>query len=64
MTTEKQVTLKLWYNQFNKMNYVQLDDALFSATENLVKSMSERFDLQITQARDIKDIQFKDRIKK
>jgi hypothetical protein len=64
MTTEKQVTLKLWFNQFNKTNFVQIDDALYSATENMVKSMSERFDLQITMARDLKDIQFTDRIKK
>ena len=64
MTTEKQVTLKLWYNLSNRVFYVQLNDKLFAVTDKVVTAIQEEEKIDIVHAKDIKDIQFQDRIKK
>ena len=64
MVTEKQVTLKLWFNVSNKMFYVQVNDMLFMVKDKTVTAIQEREQIEIVHARDVKDIQFQDRIKK
>jgi hypothetical protein len=64
MTTEKQVTLKLWFNVSNKMFYVQINEMLFMVRDTIVTSIQEKEGIDIVHARDVKDIQFQDRIKK
>ena len=61
---EKQLTVKLWFNQSNSMFYVQINEMLFIVRDTIVTAIQEKEQIEIIHARDVKDIQFQDRIKK
>ena len=64
MVTEKQITVKLWFNHSNSMFYVQLADMLFIVRDTIVTAIQEKEQIEIMHAKDIRDIQNRDRIKK
>lgn len=64
MVKEKQLTVKLWFNQSNSMFYVQINEMLFIVRDTIVTAIQEKEQIEIIHARDVKDIQFQDRIKK
>lgn len=55
--TQKQVTLKLYFNRSNNSFYVQLNDMLFMVRDSIVASIQEKEDVEIRHATDLKDIQ-------
>lgn len=42
MVTEKEVKLKLWFNQSNRVFYVQLNDMLFIVKDKIVTAIQEK----------------------
>ena len=64
MVKEKQLTVKLWFNQSNSMFYVQINEMLFIVRDTIVTAIQEKEQIEILHGRDLKDIQFQDRIKK
>lgn len=64
MVKEKQLTVKLWFNQSNSMFYVQINEMLFIVRDTIVTAIQEKEQIEIMHAKDIRDIQFQDRIKK
>jgi len=57
MTTQKQVTLKLYFNLSNRSFYVQLNDMLFMVRDSIVASIQEKEEVEIRHAADLKEIQ-------
>lgn len=54
---QKQVTIKLFYNQSAHQYYVQLGDGLLMITERIARIISEREGLEIRTGADLKAVQ-------
>jgi hypothetical protein len=57
MTTQKQVTLKLFFNLSNRTFYVQIGGTMYPVRDTVVALIQEREGLEIRHAKDVKEMQ-------
>lgn len=57
MQTQKQITIKLFFNLSNRTFYVQLGETLYPVRDTVVTAIQDREGLEIRHAVDIKDMQ-------
>lgn len=55
--SQKQVTIKLFYNISNRTFYVQLGETFYPVKDKVITAIQEREGLDIRHAADIKDMQ-------